>query len=274
MTDGKQGKKQGSGKGSIDFPKRSGDLPVAVVPQTGIVPTVKSDTLVGAVLDDPRHEAYAQAVANGSSYAAAHRLAGYAPDTSNAHKLAVVPHVAARIRMLKRAAAERHVCSIASRMMLLDDMVHANPAELTRVVVQPCGECWTDEALAAAMVAYMAARGRGEPVEPTNTDAPRHDCERCAGDGISRVVLTPTAELSAGARALFKSAKQNAKGEIIVETHDRLAAIAELNKMQDGALAATRSMSLSLNAFIPAASDVHDAASALALFDAFGTPGS
>ncbi len=108
--------------------------------------------------------------------------------------------------------------------------------------------------------------------EPLNTDAPRRDCEHCSGDGISRVVLTPTAELSAGARAMFKSVRQNAKGEIVVETHDRIAAINALNAMQPNALAATRSVSWAINALIPAARALHDPDAALRLFDAFGGP--
>jgi hypothetical protein len=77
------------------------------------------------------------------------------------------------------------------------------------------------------------------------------------------------AELSVGARALFKSPRQNAKGEIVVETHDRIAAINALNAMQDGALVATRSRSLSINAMIPAARDPDDSDAAQRLFEAF-----
>ena len=81
---------------------------------------------------------------------------------------------------------------------------------------------------------------------------------------------TSTAELSD--RALFKSACQNAKGEIVVETHDRIAAINALNAMQDGALAATSSFNMNVNALIAAARYVYDPDAALRLFDAFGDP--
>jgi hypothetical protein len=69
---------------------------------------------------------------------------------------------------------------------------------------------------------------------------------------------------------LFKSARQNAKGEIVIELHDRIAAINALNAMQDGALAATRTMNLNVNSFIPAANNPNDPDAALRLFDAFG----
>jgi hypothetical protein len=250
------GSKRGSPKGSKDFPKCGGELVATSAPQAGIPSTVSSDVLIGAALRDPRHEAYAQALAGGLSYAAAYRSAGFA-DHGNAHKLAYAPDVAARVRMLQTAAAERVASGIAERIGWLTRIVNANPEELTRVVTQPCGDCWTDLALAAATVAYLASHGSPEAGEPPNTDAPRHDCERCSGDGISRVVLTPTAELSANARALFKAARQNAKGEIIVEMHDQLAAAAELSRMQPGAYAASRSLNanLNMNGMIPAARD-------------------
>lgn len=252
MSD-KQGKKRGSRTGSPDFPKCGTGLPATTAPHRGtaVVMSKVADALTAAMLADPQHELYAQALAAGSSYVEAYRQAGYASDTGNAWRLAQTPEVAHRIRMLRTAAAEHRVCSIAARMALLDDMVSANPEELTRVVVRPCVGCWEDAPLALAMGRALAGHA-GMP----DTDKPRHDCQRCSGDGVSRVVLTPTAELSAGARALFKSARQNAKGEIIVETHDRLAALAELNKMQDGSIAATRSMSLNVNSYIPAAREV------------------
>jgi hypothetical protein len=117
-------------------------------------------------------------------------------------------------------------------------------------------------------VAYLASLGSAEPVEPPNTDAPRRGCERCSGDGVSRVVLTPTAELSANARALFKGAKQNAKGEIEVETYDQLAAADQLNKLQSAYVSRSLSGNIDLNGMIGAAGNV-SAEQALALFSAF-----
>jgi hypothetical protein len=272
VMSGKQGKKQGKRhEGLNEFIAGAETSAPAAVPQGGISQSVKSNPLTAAVLRDPRHEAYAQCVADGASYSEAYRRAGFADNPGNAYKPSTYPEVRARIRMLQNAAAEQRVFSIASRMEILDSMIHADPAELTRVTTVPCGECWTDQALAQAVGAALASRGT---LEPPNTDAPRQGCPTCAGAGLQRVVITPTDELSPGGRALFKAARQYAKGEIVIELHDRLAAIAELNKMQPGALAASRSLNgnINVNSYIPAATSVDpdDLARLIASFDEAG----
>jgi hypothetical protein len=243
------GKKEGSGKGSTDLPKCGGQLPVTTAPQTGIsIIDSKSDVLTEAVLANPRHEAYAQAVADGASYADAYRLAGYVENNGNAYKPASIPLVAVRIRMLKQAAAERRVQSIAARMDLLDAIIHTDTSEVARVVSTPCPGCWSDAAIADAMGRACAA-GTALP----NTNKPQPDCPACRG--THRIYdITPTDELSAAGRAIFRGVKLTANGLEPVFA-DRQAAIAELNKMQPNALAASRTMNanLNLNSFIPAA---------------------
>jgi hypothetical protein len=252
MTD-ERGKKRGNGKGSPDFPKGDKDVAVTVAPQTGIAATVKSssDLLVDATLANPRHELYAQAVAAGTSYIDACRQAGYTADHGNAWRLAANPLVSARVRMLMRAAAERRVSSIASRMALLDDIAHTPASEVVRVVSVPCPACWSDQAIAA----HMSAAAAGNADTP-NLEAAQPDCKACRG--LHRVYdITPTDQLSAAGRAIFRGVKLTANG-IEPVLADRQAAIAELNKMQDGALAASRSLNanLNINGMIPAARDV------------------
>jgi hypothetical protein len=260
------GKKEGSPKGAKDFPKCGGQLPVTTAPQMGIVPSVKSDALTAAVLPDERRERFAQAIAGGSSYVVAYRYAGYMEDTANASRLAAVPAVSARIQQLRVAAAERRVQSIAARMDLLDVIIHTDASEVMRVVSTPCPGCWSDAAVADAMGRALAA----DTALP-NTDAAQPDCKACRG--LHRTYdITPTDELSAAGRAIFRGVKLTANGlEPVLANRD--AAIAELNKMQPGALAATRSMSMNLNAFVPAALDPRDPDAALRLFEAFGSPG-
>jgi|HubBroStandDraft_1064217.scaffolds.fasta_scaffold55785_2 hypothetical protein len=262
MSD-KQGRKRGGPKGSQDFPKCGTGLPVATAPQGGISATVKSDALVESVLSNPRHEAYAQAVADGASYADAYRLAGYVDNNGNAYKPAAIPTVAARIRMLSTAAAERRVQSIAARMDLLDTIVHTNADEVVRVVSVPCPGCWSELAIADAMGRALA----GKAATP-NLDAAQPDCKACRGLNVMQA-LKPTDELSAAGRAIFRGVKLTANG-IEPVLADRQQALAELNRMQPGALAATRSLSLSINAMVPAARDPRDPDAALRLFDAFG----
>jgi len=241
--------------------------PAAAAPARGIVASVKP--AVGDLLPDERQERFAQSVAGGSSYCAAYRDAGYSHHDGNASRLAAVPLVAARIRQLRTAAAEGRVQSIAARMDLLELIAHADPSELTRVVTDPCGECWDDHALAEAM-----GRALADPtLEQPNVDKPRHDCERCRGRGVQRVVLTPTDELSAAGRALFVSAKQDKDGCITIQTRDQQAAIAELNRMQDGSLAASRSLNANVHmGFIRPATEF-DPARLEELFASFGKSG-
>ena len=107
-----------------------------------------------------------------------------------------------------------------------------------------------------------------ERPELPDTKRPRADCARCKGDGHSRVVLTPTDELSPSARALFKGAEQNEKGAIKIHVHDQVAAADMLNKLQSAYV--TRSLNINANMAIPAARDANPA-DALKLFDAFGS---
>jgi hypothetical protein len=88
------------------------------------------------------------------------------------------------------------------------------------------------------------------------------------GHGVSRVVLTPTDELSPAARALFKSAEQNEKGEIKIHTHDQAAALDMLNKMHSSYV--TRSLNLNMNATVHTARDASPEQAAQ-LFEAFGS---
>ena len=249
MTSEKRGKKRGSPKGAPKFINGGVDLPAPAAPQGGISDTVKSDAMTQAMLSNPQHELYAQAVADGCSYVEAYRRAGYASDTANAHRAASIPAVAARIRMLRTAAAERSVHSIAARMDLLDTIAHTDASEVFRVVSAPCSACWSDVALADAMARALAGKG-----DMPNPDAAQPDCKACRG--THRIYdITPTDQLSAAGRAIFRGVKVTANGlEPILA--DRQAAINALNAMQPGALAATRSMSLNVNGFIPAARDV------------------
>jgi hypothetical protein len=205
MSD-EQGKKRGNRQSSQDFPKCGTGLPATVAPQRGISPSVKRDLLTEAVLIDERHEIYAQAVADGASYADAYARAGYVRDNSNAWRIAAMPDVAARIRMLMVAAAEHKVQSIAARMDLLDTIAHTDASEVARVVSVPCSACWSDAALADAMGRALSGNGA-----MPNTDEAQSDCPACRG--LHRAYdITPTDQLSAAGRAIFRGVKLTATG--------------------------------------------------------------
>ena len=220
-----------------------------------------------------RQESFARCVAAGMSYAEAFRSAGLLASTAGSmgaqiHALKRVPAVAARILELKADNDRELVSTAAERMARLRLIAIADPDELSKVVCDPCGACWPDSEVAKAYAAHFAPCEFHDerPALPDPTK-PRHDCRGCGGSGIARVVLTPTDELSPAGRALFKGAKQNDKGTIEIQTHDQIAALDMLNKMQSTYI--SRSMNLNVNAAVPAARDATPE-DALRLFDAFG----
>jgi|SRR5579863_356027 len=222
-----------------------------------------------------RQESYARCVASGMSYAEAFRQAGLVATTagSRASQIQILnrtPHVRQRIAELRIRADQEIVSTIAERMAWLRLIIQADPEELSRVVHEPCGSCWPDAEIARAYSAHYAANpfnpDEPRPAPPDSTK-PRHDCPHCGGSGHSRVVITPTEELSPAARALFKGAKQNEKGVIEIQMHDQLAAADMLNKLQSAYV--TRSLNLNANVAVHAARDA-DPSEALKLFDAFG----
>ncbi len=77
-------------------------------------------------------------------------------------------------------------------------------------------------------------------------------------------------QLSAAGRLLYRGATVSKDGQITVLMADRQAAINELNKMQPGALAASRNLNANINAYIPAATRVPtDPAELAALLESF-----
>jgi len=222
-----------------------------------------------------RQEAYARAVATGMSYAEAFRQAGCVASTAGgmSNQISVLnrtPHVRARIAQLRILADQETVSTIAERMRWLRLIVQAEQEELSRLVADPCGNCWTDDLIAQAYVAHFAPTEFHDDRPPLpDPKKPRVDCPHCLGVGIQRVVLTPTDELSPAARALFKGVKQNSKGEIEIEMHDQLAAADMLNKLQSAYV--TRSMNLNANVAvqIPTTSTPEEA---MKLFAAFEGP--
>ena len=209
-----------------------------------------------APLSNSRWELFAQHVAAGFSQSESYAAAGYR-DLSpavlgvNACRLAATPAVQARIRALRGAAAERAEISIASRMAWLNDVVHADAAELSQVVRCICPHCWPDEmAYARAVQAYLDALDAATPLPPPDTAAPRHDCPH---GPHQRVELVPTAELSGAARAAFRGARQKSDGSIEVLMEDRAQCVDLLNKMQGVYVTKTESKNLNINATVDAA---------------------
>jgi hypothetical protein len=180
------------------------------------------------------------------AYRAVYDCAGMAPLTvrRKAYDLRHSADVAARVRELYDEAAADTMLSARARMARLQAIVEADPGELVRVVAEPCRYChgvdgkyqWRD-----ADEFTLAVARAFDDRKPLPSDAggygftvhsePNPTCEECRGDGVARVVVTPTDQLSPAARALLKGVRQKASGEVTVLLHDQLAASDQLNKM-------------------------------------------
>ena len=112
--------------------------------------TARAPTLPALPLNlTRRQESYARCVAGGMSYAEAFRQAGCVASTSGSqsHQISELnrnPKVRARIIELKGKADEETVDNLKERMAWLRLIISADPAELSRIVTKPCGECWPD----------------------------------------------------------------------------------------------------------------------------------
>lgn len=71
------------------------------------------------ILSNPRHEAFAQALAKGKTADEAYQHAGYRPNRHNAAALARKQHISTRVRDLQHRTAEKSTWSAAERMKSL-----------------------------------------------------------------------------------------------------------------------------------------------------------
>lgn len=203
----------------------------------------------------PKQDAFAHRFAEHGNATRAYREAFEVGPTMSpatvrqrAYELVHAPAVAERVRQLLAVAAEGTTVSARTRMVRLQDIVEADPGEIVRVVAQPCADCWADDmALATAMECALVA---GTTLD---MEGPQQDCRSCHGHGVPRVIVTPTDQLSPGARRLLKSVRQKASGEIEVRMHDQLTAADMLNKMQG--VYVDRSVSINANVNVPPPKD-------------------
>jgi phage terminase small subunit len=184
-----------------------------------------------------------------------------------AYELVHSPDVASRVRELVAVAAEGTTIDARSRMVRLQDIVEADPGELVRTVAEACRWChgfehkhmWIDSDEFCTAVAEASNMGKPLPSMDggfgfTPHAEPHERCPRCHGDGVMRVVVTPTDQLSPAARRLLKGIRQKATGEVVITLHDQIAAADMLNKMQG--VYVDRSVSLNVNANVPQLKDM------------------
>ncbi len=201
-------------------------------------------------LPNARHEQFAQAVAAGESYKAAYLSAfknGTTLVRNSASALAARPEVQARVRAIQLAAARANQADVRTYLQRLASIASADPGELARVVTEPCvgaNGCWSTEAVAAVLDAAAATNA----AMPDLTQ-PRPSCERCGGQGVRRVEIRATDELSASGRALMKAIRMKSDGSIEIAVHDQLAATRLLAELSGWIV--SQNANLNLNATVP-----------------------
>ena len=148
------------------------------------------------VLHNRRHEAFAQALAEGKSAIVAHREAGYKPDRGTASKLQHLPSIVQRVNEI---LSQREADTEAAR----------------KVAIECSG---IDTAWVLTQLAFIAGADLGD---------------YCDWNEKGRVTYVPKAKLSAGQRAALQEITQfeslDAKGRlrrrVRIRLHDKISAL-------------------------------------------------
>lgn len=200
------------------------------------------------------------------AYRAAYEADGSSRATARvaAYRLLKNPKVAARVRELQDAAADRSGRSAAALIRELEEMVSADLNELMQLVVGSCRHChgqhgayqFRDEMEYAR--AFDDAATTGKPLPDMSGGLgyvferePNPECPECEGAGIQRVRFANTADLSPGVRRLFRGIELFPDGSVKrVLLHDQMAARVELHRLRG--LHVDRSMSVTAHVNVPA----------------------
>jgi phage terminase small subunit len=186
----------------------------------------------------------------------------------NAYRLLRHPAVTARVRQLQEAANEHSLRSTASLIRELEDMTEADINELLSLSVGACRHCWgeaggyqwrDDLEYAKAADAAIAA---GKPLPDLSGGLgykydrePNSECPECDGTGVNRVRFTNTADVSPGARRLFKGIEMYPDGNVKkLLLHDQMAARIELHKLRG--MHVDRSLNITAHMNVPTLKDM------------------
>lgn len=207
-----------------------------------------------------REDNFARELVNSGNLQRAYRVAYHTPPhwTPDAvykagWRIRERPRVSARLVTLRQEADARTVTTLVETVKYWHDIATADPAEIVRLERYACRHCygegghhqWIDEReYADALAEWSKASdkalkaGAAPPDAPECTGGfgystkrePNHDCLRCFGQGMERVFLEDTRNLSDKARRLYKGVKQTRNG-IEVFMHDQSQARVEMAKL-------------------------------------------
>jgi Terminase small subunit len=194
----------------------------------------------------PKQEAFAVAFVEHGDATRSYRQVfdcspGIAPVTvrKRAYDLVHTPKVAARVRELKDAIAERAVVSIQQQLVDLDAMAAVDVTELQRVVHAPCPKCHPlyDRDLLA-----------GRPLPDMNDGLPPHpDCADARAH--TRFEITPMDQWPPAARRLYEGVEVGRDGVMRCVFRSRNQIADMVNKLLGGYV--SRSENFNINATVP-----------------------
>lgn len=191
----------------------------------------------------PKQEAFAQLWAKTGNKAAAYRGAyNVHPLTLpnvvwvSASRVAGLPKVEARYKVLNEQAALETIMSVRELYQLAVDIASADPTELVKTVARNCRHCrghdykyqWKDGDEYTAACVEALDKGTMPPLDDggygfNGALEPIATCAHCYGVGHEHTVITPTDKLVGRARRLYAGAKQDRFGCIEIKMHDQKA---------------------------------------------------
>lgn len=176
-----------------------------------------------------KQEAFARHFVEHRDPKAAYRHAYSANGNDNtvavaAHRILAQPQVALAIKEFEQTERNREVLTPAKALELWMDLVNADPAELISTVRYACRNChgvdhkyhWFNHeyeaALFAAQTGATALPDIAGGLGYSRLLEPHPECPECRGDGETETRITPTEQLSRGARLLFGGVKRTKFG--------------------------------------------------------------
>lgn len=188
-----------------------------------------------------KQEMFAQAWARTGNKAAAYRIAYQVHERTlpgtvwgSASRIAALPQVQARYKVLVEQAALETIMSVRELLQWQVDIATADPNEIVRVVHRNCRHCygqghryqWKDEDEFLA----ECVKALDDKLQPPTDDGgygfngalePMPTCPHCYGVGVTQTVVADTTKLTGKARKLYAGAKQDRFGAIEVKLHDQ-----------------------------------------------------
>jgi phage terminase small subunit len=202
-------------------------------------------------LDNPRHEAFAQALFKGVPALRAYVDVGYSPSGAqgNSHRLSERDTIKARVAELQGETAKQAVFDQVKLLERFIGIATANPNELIQNRIGACRYChgighqyqWRTRDEFHAVVAkwlQIPDEKKVYDAEPSDeggygyrrTLDPHPDCPGCDGFGEAYRVLQDTTKLSPQALALYAGVKETKDG-IEIKTNDQHKALDQIGRI-------------------------------------------